>query len=633
MNIALPERDVICIGRSSVDLYGAQIGGRLEDMSSFSKYVGGSPTNISIGASRLGLDAALITRVGDEHMGRFIREQLEREGVDCSYVITDPERLSALVLLGIRDNSQFPLIFYRENCADMGLRKSDIDADFIASARAIVVTGTHFSTPLVAEASTYAMSIARQAGRKVVFDIDYRPNLWTLGGHGDGAERFKESAFVTEHLQNILPLCDLIVGTEEEWHIAGGDRDTLSAIRAARLHSDGVFVCKRGASGCTIFEGDIDGWESGFSAPVRKIEVYNVLGAGDGFMAGFLRGWLHEGSLEIAANYANCCGALAVSRHGCAPAYPSIGELEHLVNKGSPYFALRKDPALSQLHWSSLRRKRWNSLYAFAFDHRQQFEELAAQTGKNHDDIAKFKLLALDAALSVATDKIESAVLVDDELGQEALHKAADAGIWIGRPIEISGRYPLALNVGPDIGARLAEWPVSQCIKVLLPYRLDDDDDRRAYHDQLLDQLSDACRLTSHELLVEIITSYGDHDIAAEHIPRIMSHIYDRGIYPDWWKLEPVNDQGFWQGCGDLVRHHDPFAQGIIVLGKQKEADLLRQVFASAKTEPMVKGFAIGRTIFAEPAKAWFSGQIDDGEALSQMAAAYRGFIEAWLAS
>ncbi len=119
--------DLITIGRSSVDLYGAQIGGRLEDMGSFNKYIGGSPTNIAAGTARLGLKSALITRVGDEHMGRFIREQLVKEGVDVDGVKTDPDRLTALVLLGIRDHEQFPLIFYRENCADMAISEIDID--------------------------------------------------------------------------------------------------------------------------------------------------------------------------------------------------------------------------------------------------------------------------------------------------------------------------------------------------------------------------------------------------------------------------------------------------------------------------------------------------------------------------
>src|SRR5690606_24022111 len=127
-----PSLDLITIGRSSVDLYGQQIGSRLEDITSFAKSVGGCPTNIAIGSARLGLKAAVITRVGDEQMGRFIREQLAREGVVTEGVVTDPERLTALVLLSVENDRSFPLIFYRDNCADMALCEDDIDPAFIA---------------------------------------------------------------------------------------------------------------------------------------------------------------------------------------------------------------------------------------------------------------------------------------------------------------------------------------------------------------------------------------------------------------------------------------------------------------------------------------------------------------------
>ena len=139
--------DLITIGRAGVDLYGAQVGGRLEDMGSFRKYIGGSPTNTAVGGARLGLRTGLLTRVGADHMGRFIAEQLAREGVDTKGVISDPARLTALVILGIRDRQNFPLIFYRENCADMALCEDDIDEALIAEARSVVATGTHLSHP------------------------------------------------------------------------------------------------------------------------------------------------------------------------------------------------------------------------------------------------------------------------------------------------------------------------------------------------------------------------------------------------------------------------------------------------------------------------------------------------------
>ena len=156
--------DLITLGRSSVDLYGEQVGGRLEDMGSFAKYIGGSPTNTAIGAARLGLRAGLITRVGADHFGRFIAEELGREGVDVRGVTTDPRRLTALAILGIRDPETFPLLFYRQDCADMAIAAADIDPAFIASASAVLINGTHLSTPGVFEASLRAATLAR-AGR------------------------------------------------------------------------------------------------------------------------------------------------------------------------------------------------------------------------------------------------------------------------------------------------------------------------------------------------------------------------------------------------------------------------------------------------------------------------------------
>ena len=625
-----PLLDVICIGRSSVDLYGGQVGGRLEDMSGFSKYIGGSPTNISIGCARLGLKSALITRVGDEHMGRFIRETLDGEGVDTSHVTTDPDRLTALVILGIRDSEQFPLIFYRENCADMAVGEEDIDPDFIASAKAVLVTGTHFSTDRVAGASFAAMKLARKFGRKVAFDIDYRPNLWALGGHADGESRFAESARVTAHLQTVLPYCDLIVGTEEEWHIAGGTTDTISALQAARRLTDATIVCKRGPLGCVVFEGDIQSWDSGVASPVREIEVFNVLGAGDGFMAGFLSGWLRDEAPANCALYANICGALAVSRHGCAPSYPSQIELRHMIETGSEEFRLRKDSKLEQIHWATTRRRRYDRLLAFAFDHRSQFTELAETCGRTEADIDHFKRIALDVAAGTAGLRDGVGLLVDDRLGRSALHAASDHDMWIGRPIEQSGVFPLAFEEGPDLGSRLAEWPANHCVKVLAPIRTDDPADLIAYHESELLRLADACRQTGHEFLFEIITGNRGKTAAPEQVLELMARFYDLGVAPDWWKLEPIEDASFWTAAGDIVRANDPHLQGIIVLGKEMPDEQLARVFALSRPEPLVRGFAIGRSIFNEAAKGWFAGTLDDAAAHDKMKAIYQGLIAAW---
>jgi 5-dehydro-2-deoxygluconokinase len=238
--------ELICMGRAAVDLYGEQIGGRLEDMQTFAKYLGGSPCNTAVGASRLGLRAAMLTRVGDEHNGRFVRESLAAESVDVSQVRTDPKRLTALVFLGIRDRETFPLVFYRDRCADMGLCVDDVDPDFIAAARVLLISGTHLSQPETYDACMAAIRAARAAGVRVALDIDYRPVLWGLTAPGLGEQRYIQSESVSRHLQTVLPLCDLIVGTEEEVHIAGGSPETHAALRRVRELSAALIVMKRG---------------------------------------------------------------------------------------------------------------------------------------------------------------------------------------------------------------------------------------------------------------------------------------------------------------------------------------------------------------------------------------------------
>ncbi|MGO4915042.1 bifunctional 5-dehydro-2-deoxygluconokinase/5-dehydro-2-deoxyphosphogluconate aldolase [Pseudogemmobacter sp. W21_MBD1_M6] len=620
--------DLITIGRSSVDLYGAQIGGRLEDMGSFEKYIGGSPTNIAAGTARLGLKSALITRVGDEHMGRFIREELQREGVDVQGVKTDPERLTALVLLGIRDQEQFPLIFYRENCADMALCEDDIDPAFVGSARAVVVTGTHLSNPRTEAAVLKALRIARETGAQTALDIDYRPNLWGLAGHGDGESRFVESAAVTAKLQKTLPLFDLIVGTEEEFHIAGGTTDTIAALRAVRAVSDATLVCKRGPMGAAAFTAAIpDTLDQGESGPGFPIEVFNVLGAGDGFMSGLLKGWLDGEAWPRALTYANACGAFAVSRHGCTPAYPSWAELQFFLERGVVTPALRHDAALEQIHWATNRKGDWSLMRVFAFDHRMQLETMQGATIAK---IGQFKTLCLAAAAQVADGRKGYGLLCDGRLGRDALFKAEGQGLWIGRPVEWPGSRPLTLEpeIGPDFGG-LREWPLDQVVKVLCFYHPDDTDAVKAQQEETVKRLFASARRNRLELLLEVIPS----KVAAVDdmtTARIIQRFYDIGVYPDWWKLEPFKTDAAWGNAVDAITRNDPNTRGIVVLGLDAPAAELEASFAVASKYPLVKGFAVGRTIFGDVAKRWMTDTLSDADAIAEMAANYKRLCDVW---
>lgn len=620
--------DLITIGRSSVDLYGAQIGGRLEDMRSFDKYIGGSPTNIACGTARLGMKSAVITGVGDEHMGRFITEQLAREGVSTDGVKVDPDRLTALVLLGIRDQEQFPLIFYRENCADMGLTVDDIDPDFIRSARAVVATGTHLSHPEVEAATLKALEIARADGMQTALDIDYRPNLWGVAGHGDGESRFVESAAVTAKLQRSLHLFHLIVGTEEEFHIAGGTTDTIAALRAVRAVSSATLVCKRGADGAVAFTGDIpDSLDDGEAGPGFPIEVFNVLGAGDGFMSGLLRGWLDGESWPIALKYANACGAFAVSRHGCTPAYPSWEEMQFFFDRGIKQADLRNDVELEQVHWATNRMGDWSSVKTFAFDHRLQLEEM---DGYTLEKAGAFKSLCLNAALKVQDGKPGYGILCDNRIGRTALHAASGTGLWIGRPTELPGSRPIEFepDLGHDLGG-LGEWARENVVKLLVFCHPDDDDATRKLQEERVTRLYTAARRNNLEFLLEVIPSKVA-PVNEETTATLIQQFYDAGVYPDWWKLEPFKTEAAWTNAVDAITRNDPNTRGIVVLGLDAPEAELAASFALAAKQPLVKGFAVGRTIFGDAARAWLSGQMTDADAVAQMAERFTRLCGIW---
>ncbi len=622
--------DVITLGRSSVDLYGEQVGGPLEMMQSFAKYVGGCPTNIGVGTSRLGLKSAVITRVGDEPMGRFIRQTLAAESVDVSHVSTDPQRLTALVILGIRDSETFPHIFYRENCADMALEEDHIESSFIASAKAIVVTGTHFSRPNVEAASRTAVRYARDAGTHVVLDIDYRPVLWGLTGHEAGEERFVANQQVTRRLQSILPDCDLVVGTEEEVHIAGGSTDTRQALQNIRELTAAVIALKRGPIGCMVYTNDIpEDLELGIKGPGFPVQVFNTLGAGDAFMSGLLRGWLRGEPWERCCQFANACGAMVVSRHGCAPAIPSWDEMTLFIEQGSATEPLRLDPTLNHIHHATTRNGQWPEVCALAFDHRSQFEEIADRNGADRSRIAVFKDLLCEVAVRAAAESDNTGIIIDGRYGADSLARVTGSGAWVARPVELPGSRPLEFEAGDSISLELLSWPQEQIVKCLVFYHPDDDPELRQDQENKIAALYEACRATNHELLLEIIPP-PDSEVTEDTLARALDNLYVRGVFPDWWKLPPQATTTAWAQIAAVIEKHDPLCRGVVMLGLGASEDELQLGFELASGEPVCKGFAVGRSVFQVPAEHWFAGEIGDNEVIEQVGASYARLVQLW---
>jgi 5-dehydro-2-deoxygluconokinase len=632
MNNVQKKLDVICLGRIAVDLYAQQIGARLEDASSFAKYLGGSSGNVAYGTAIQGLRSGMLARVGDEHMGRFLREELTRVGVDTQYLITDKDRLTGLVLLGIKDQDTFPLIFYRDNCADMALKPQDISEDYIASSRALAVTGTHLSHPDTRQAVLTALDYAKKHGLRRALDIDYRPVLWGLTALGDGETRFVSSEKVTREIQEVLHHFDLIVGTEEEFHIAGGSTDTLTALARVRELTDATLVCKRGALGCSVFEEQIPtSWDEVKLQTGVRVEVLNVLGAGDAFMSGLLRGYLNDEGWEQACRYANACGALVVSRHGCAPAMPTKKELDDYLLRDKSVPQPDKDARLNHLHRVTTRKQQWPELCIFAFDHRKQLVDMAQEVGASVNEIPRLKVLLLEGARQAAKEaglRNNSGILADTTFGQNALNAITGEGWWIGRPIELPSSRPLRLEHG-NIGSQLIDWPLEHVVKCLMFYHPKDDAALREEQEALALEVYQACCKSGHELLLEIILPSDSPFQDEKYYAQTVERFYSLGIQPDWWKLPAQSVEG-WKAIGQLIDNNDPDCRGILILGLDAPESTLKTGFAAAADIPWVKGFAVGRTIFGESSRQWLANKFNDEELINDVKQRYLTLIKYW---
>ena len=316
--------DVLLMGRSSIDLYANEIGAPFHEIKNFAAYVGGCPTNISVGTRRLGLRSALLTAVGRDPVGDFLLHFLKQEGVVTDFIQVKPGRRTSAVILGIEPPDRFPLVYYRDNCADIELTVDDVLKAPIAQSRVLLISGTGLSREPSRSATIFAAEQAQASGTRVVLDLDFRPDQW------------HESRAFGVTIRSVLRLTDVVLGTADEVK-AGALRedvsvtvehsqvsgaqvsgDVMKAVDAVLTAGPEALLLKRGGEGTTVYT---KGGEK-VEADTFHVDVYNVLGAGDAFASGFLYGYLKGWDWQRSARMGNACGAIVVTRHGCANFMP-----------------------------------------------------------------------------------------------------------------------------------------------------------------------------------------------------------------------------------------------------------------------------------------------------------------------
>ncbi len=516
--------DLVCIGRGIADLYADQLGGRLEDAISFSAYIGGSATNICVGVQRLGLQTAMVLRVGDDHMGRLVRETLARNGVDTRHVLSDPKAPTPLCILGVRDAGTFPRDLFTEGGAYLNLAETDLDSLSFADARALLINGSFFATESLRRTSRLAIERARAAGCAVALDIDYRPALWGLVGHGSGESAYVESQHVTEAFADFLPAFDLIVGTEEEIAIVGGSRDDLAALRAIRARSSATIVLKRGPLGCVAFEGAIPGdLEQGLVVPGFAIKVMNTAGAGDSFMAGLVAGWLNGQGLAESCRLGNACGAINVARHGCSDSAPSDREIAVFLEQGG---IARPDGNLQMRNLHASLAPAPKSAPTALVDLRPE--------------AAGIKAAGIEAVRQgVEEGRIDGLIWPATE-DFARLAPFSGRGLWLARGIEVGP----GLADGIRLMRQIRSWPRDHVIHLEGAWVEDA---------ETVESIAEIARETRHELAIDLTRAADPAAVAAA--------ILGRGIRPEWWMVAQADAD-----LDAMLTAQDPAPRGRISL-------------------------------------------------------------------
>lgn len=328
------EFELITFGRSSIDLYSQNIGADFIDIKGFDALVGGSPLNIAVGASRLGVNATLLTAVGNDKVGDFIINFLKKQKVNTDYIPRIQGARSSAVVLGIEPPDKFPLVFYRDNAADSQVTIDHVIAADISRFRILEIAGTALNIEPTRSAAFYATEVAVENNVDIILDIDFRADQW------------KDVRSFGLMVRALLPRVKIAIGTEEEILAATLQSEEQISIQHQQisapkitgdingsiqkiLHSGPeILIVKKGAKGAAIYHKDGKQEE----VPGFPVEILNILGAGDAFASGFIYGYLQGWDLYKSCRMGNASGAWVVQKQGCANDMPYYNEAMEFIN-------------------------------------------------------------------------------------------------------------------------------------------------------------------------------------------------------------------------------------------------------------------------------------------------------------
>ena len=301
------------MGRLSADIYPAQIRTPLREQRNYVRYVGGFAGNVCTGLARLQVRTAIVSKVGNDGHGEFIRDFLTGEGVDASWLRIDQTLNTPVVFCEIWPPDRFPLLFYRTpTCPDWELTTEDFDLDAVGDAPILLASGTGLARD---KSRAAHMAVLERHRHTAIFDLDYRPSFWS------GADAYRRA------VRAALPHAKIVVGNEDEVRAATGLENPRQGIASLRALGPNVLILKRGGEGAALFDGD-----RVVEVPPVRMDVVNGLGAGDAFLASVTHGLLRGIDLEGAVRRANWAGAYVASQLPCSEAMPYLKDVDAAVS-------------------------------------------------------------------------------------------------------------------------------------------------------------------------------------------------------------------------------------------------------------------------------------------------------------
>ena len=316
------EFDVIAIGRACIDLNAVEYNRPMEETMTFKKYVGGSPANIAIGASKLGIQAGFIGKLADDQHGRFIEQYMAGVGVDTSNMVVDQEgHKTGLAFTEIKSPQECSILMYRDEVADLYLNPSEVSEEYIKKAKVLLVSGTALAKSPSREAVLKAIHFAKKNDVKVIFELDYRPYTW--------ASLEETSTYYTL----VAEQADVVVGTRDEFDVMENIKDGSNETTVSNLfkHSPELVVIKHGVEGSYAYvkSGEV------FRGHAYLTKVLKTFGAGDSYASAFLYALIKGKDIETALKYGSASAAIVVSKHSSSEAMPTVEEIEQLIAERS----------------------------------------------------------------------------------------------------------------------------------------------------------------------------------------------------------------------------------------------------------------------------------------------------------